>query len=377
MVNKLKFGMVGGADGSFIGGVHRRGAGYDGLAELAAGCFSRNPEKNGKAGAAFGIDPSRIYTDYKAMAAAEGAREDGIDFVTVATPNNSHYEISKAFLEAGISVACDKPFTFTSGEALELTKLAESRGLYIMISYTYTGYAMVRHARKLIDSGAIGDIFMVNAEYLQGWGGNSEALKMRAEKRGNPAVFGPASTLSDVGTHIEATVREMTGLEIKRLTARMEDVGKLARDTSDTVMLEFEGGASGLYWASQISIGYNNGFKIRVFGSKGTLEWYQEDPNYLKIATLEHPPYAISSGSAFTPKDECGWRLPAGHPEGFYEAFANLYTPFERAILKSKNGEKVAPEELTFTDGMNGYYGMRFVERCLESVQKGGVWVDW
>lgn len=375
-MEKLKYGAVGGADGSFIGGVHRRGAIHDGLAELVAGCFSRNEEKCRKAGEEFGIAEDRIYTSFREMAEKESKRPDGIDFVSIATPNYSHYEIAKTFLENGIHVACDKPFTFTSVQSKELVELAEKNGLLILITYTYTGYAMIKQARKMIADGEIGDIIMVNAEYVQASMSKPGMLEQRAPRRGNPEMSGPSNCMSDIGTHIEAAVRVMTGLQIKKVSAKMDHVGKICRDTNDMALLEYENGASGIYWATQMAVGYNNGFRIRIFGTKGTIEWFQEDPNHLKVAVTGRPVYIIASGSDYT-SPEIGARFPAGHSEGFYEAFANLYTPFERAISKIKNGEKPDKKDLDFTNGMNGYYGMRLVEACLASVEKGGVWVNY
>jgi predicted dehydrogenase len=376
MVEKLRYGAVGGADGSFIGAVHRKGATFDGFAELVAGCFSRNEEKNKNAGAELGIPADRVYLNYLEMAEKESKRPDGIDFVSIATPNNSHYEIAKAFLEHGIHVACDKPFTFTSAQSKELAELAVKKGLLILITYTYTGYPMIKQARKMIADGEIGEIIMVNAEYVQPGMTKPGMLELRAPKRGNPEIFGPSNAMSDIGTHIEAAVRVMTGLQIKKVSAKMDHFGKICRDTNDIAMLEYENGASGVYWATQLAIGYNNGFKIRIFGTKGTIEWFQEDPNHLKVAYLGKPVCVIASGSDYTPA-ETGWRLPAGHSEGFYEAFADLYTPFEKAILKIKKSEKPDKSDLDFTNAMSGYYGMRLVEACLNSVEKGGVWVEY
>ncbi len=376
----LRFGMVGGASGSLIGDVHRKGALFDGQAQVVAGTFSPDFERTLLTGEQLGIDRERLYQDVREMARREAAREDSIDFVVIVTPNYAHYEAAKAFLLQGIHVVCDKPLTLTVEEAEELEKLAQEKGLLFCVTYTYSQCVALKQAQLMIKNGEIGDIQVVMAEYSQGW------LATDMENQGNkqaswrtdPKRAGISNCVGDIGTHIEHTVSYVTGLEIEELCARLDHFGGDNRplDTNAIIMLRYTNGAVGSYWCSQVAVGYDNGFMIRIFGTKGTLEWHQEEPNYLEVIKLGQPRQRLSRGSDyFYPEAQALSRIPAGHPEGYYETFANIYLKFTSALLKLKEGLAPSEADLDFPGAVDGIRGVRFIHACVESSQLGSTWV--
>ncbi len=378
---KLRYGMVGGGRGAFIGDVHRRAIALDGLAELVAGSFSQSFENTLETGASLGVARDRLYATYEEMAQKEAARHDGIDFVSIVTPNALHYPVAKAFLNAGISVVCDKPLTFEEAEARELDELAKKKGLLFGVTYTYTGYPAVKHAREMIRRGDIGEIRFINAEYPQEWlatPSEREGSK-QASWRTDPALAGKSNCVGDIGSHVENMVSYVTGLKIKALCARLDTfVEGRPLDDNATIMVEYEGGAKGLYWASQIAIGYDNGLRFRIFGSKGTIQWSQENPNYLVVSKLGSPTEVLSRGrDGFYPHAQSYSRIPSGHPEGYFEAFANLYKTYISALIKQKSGERLTPEDLDFPTAADGAEGVRFIGKCVESSKKGAAWVEF
>ena len=324
---KLRYGMVGGGPGAFIGDAHRKAISLDGTAELVAGCFSRTPEKTKEQGAALGLDPERCYANYKEMAAAEPAREDGIDFVVIVTPNNTHYEIAKAFLEAGIHVACDKPLVTTAEEAEELKRIADEKGLLFMVTYTYTGHVTMKYMRDLVKNGEIGTIRTVMAEYPQGWLYNENDWGgKQGEWRCDPAQSGRVNCLGDLGTHVENAVATVTGLKIKRVLAKMDVVVPGRKlDDNDQILVEYEGGATGINWTSQFAIGCDNSLRLRIYGSKGTLLWFQETPEEVTLIREDGIARTIKRGyGAVTPDAAKYGRLPSGHTEGWLESLRQL-----------------------------------------------------
>lgn len=378
----LRFGMVGGAIGSFIGDTHRKGATFDDQAQLVAGCFSPNYERTLLTGKKWGLDPDRLYRDHDEMAAKEAAREDGIDYVIIATPNHAHYAACKAFLLQGIHVVCDKPLTFTVEEAEELKALAEERGLLFCVTYAYSQCVAVKQAQMMVKNGDIGEIRVIAAEYPMGW------LATEIENEGNkqaswrtdPKFSGPSNCVGDIGTHVEHTVSYITGLEIEELSARLDNIGGTNRalDTNAMIMVKYTNGAVGTYWCSQVAIGYDNALTVRIFGTKGSIEWRQEDPNYLSVAMIGEPKQRLSRGNAyFYPEAATMIRLSAGHSEGYYEMFANIYRKFNTALLKFKAGVELTKEDLDFPDAQAGVNGVKFVSRCVESSQKGSAWVKF
>lgn len=387
MSEKLTFGMVGGGAAALIGDVHRKSATFDGKAKIVSGCFSRGYENTLETGRQLGIDQRRLYKDYKEMAEKEGARADKIDFVSIVTPNNTHYEIAKAFLKNGINIVCDKPLCFTAKEAEELTALAKKSGLLNCMTYTNSGYPMVKQAREMIKNGELGRIYMVLGEYAQEWlarpieqEGSPESIQghKQASWRTDPKLSGISNCVADIGTHIENTAAYMTGLGIDSLCANMDKFvkGRLLDDNAE-ILLKFKGGARGIFWCSQVAIGCSNGnLRIRVFGEKGSLEWNQETADDLRVAFYGQPVQNYSRGrDNMYPLSTAVNRLPNGLREGYYEAFMNIYNNFIDALIAKKEGKPVSePDFQTFEAGLDG---IRFVDRCVESSNKGAKWVDY
>jgi predicted dehydrogenase len=377
----LRYGMVGGGQGAFIGDVHRKAISLDASARLVAGCFSRSHENTLATGRSLGLSEDRLYRSFDQMAEAEAKRRDGIDFAVIVTPNAAHYAAAKAFLSRGIHVVCDKPLVFEVREAEELAALARQKNLLFCVTYTYTGYPAVKHAREMIARGDIGELRFVNAEYPQEW--LSTLLEKEGQKqaswRTDPAQTGKSNCVGDIGSHVENMVRYLTGLEIARLCARLDTfVSGRVLDDNASILVEYQGGAKGLYWSSQIAVGYDNALRVRVFGSKGSIEWSQENPNYLVVSQLGKPTEVLSRGrDAFHPHAQSYSRIPSGHPEGYFEAFANIYKTFTGALAKKKAGAPVGEKDLDFPNVADGISGVRFIGKCVESSQKGAVWVDF
>lgn len=376
---ELRFGMVGGGNGAFIGDVHRHGAQMDDLAVLTAGCFTRNPQKNLEAGRKWHIhDESRIYPDYRMMAEEEAKREDGIQFVVITTPNVSHYEIAKCFMEHGVHVMCDKPLAFNLEQAQELEKIAKEKDLLFGLTYTYTGYAVIRQAREMIKAGKIGEILHVVAEYPQDWVISSlvQEKSDQAKWRFDPQIIGASLCTGDIGTHLEQLIAQSTGLTIKRVLARFDTYPRdLPLETNTTVLLDFGDNITGTLWASQIAIGYECGIKIRIFGTEGSLEWSHEMPGILKYTKINSPTMTLSANREYMcPESRRLSRLPAGHPEGYYEAFGNIYHSFCEHLLARLEGRE--PESYTYPTVEDGVHGMKFVKACVKSNAEGNIWVN-
>lgn len=377
-MKKLNFGMVGGGAGSFIGQAHRRAIRIDDLAQLTAGCFSRSAEISRKTGTELGVADDRCYASFQEMAAAEAAREDGIDFVVITTPNVSHYPACKAFLGAGIPVSCEKPLCLTLEQALELQALARQKDLPFMVTYTYMGHVTAKHIRRYIQGGNLGKIRMVMAEYPQGWLAHEDDWGgKQGQWRCDPSQAGKVNCLGDLGTHIENAVSMMTGLKIRRVLARLEhQVPNRVLDDNDVVLLEYEGGATGCYWASQVAIGHDNDLRVRIFGENGTIEWRQETSEQVLVTTRDGIRTDLHRGDAgILPGAAKYGRLPSGHTEGWLESMANLYRSFCQCLNAKKEGIFV-PEMIDYPTVDDGVEGVRFVEACLASSEAGGIWVD-
>lgn len=377
-MKNLKYGMVGGGPGAFIGDAHRRSIALDHSAELVAGCFSRSHEKCIEQGRSLGLDEDRCYTTYEEMAKAESEREDGIDFVVIVTPNNTHYSIAKAFLEAGIHVSCDKPLVTTAAEAEELQAIAKKNGLLFMVTYTYTGHVTMKYMRELVKNGEIGEVRTVMAEYPQGWLYNENDWGgKQGEWRCDPAQSGRVNCLGDLGTHVENAVATVTGLKVKRVLAKMDVVvpGRML-DDNDQILVEYDNGATGINWTTQFAIGCDNSLRLRVYGSKGTLLWFQETSEEVTLIREDGIQQIVKRGyGCVSPAAAKYGRLPSGHTEGWLEAMGNLYDSFSECVAAVKNG--------TFTEDMidyptieEGVAGLKYVEACLESNEKGNVWVE-
>lgn len=381
MKKYLSYGMAGGSLHAFIGAVHRIGAGLDGIAALKAGCFSRNPEKNQECGDFYQLDKERIYSSFEEMAQKEGAREDGIDYVVISAPNNEHYETAKVFLQNGIHVLCEKPLCFEVSEAEELKKLAQEKGLLFCVNYSYSGNNMVKEARELVKNGYIGDVINVNAEYLQEYlvddiGKGDQTMNKLSSWRKDPAVAGISNCVGDIGSHIENTVSYITGLRLKRVAAKLDYFGQ-PLDLNANMLVEFDNGAHGVFCSSQVCVGHMNGLVVRIFGTEGAIEWHEEEPNVLFVTKKGQPMQTYHRGMAYVSARAAEMnRLPAGHPEGLYEAFANIYKVWNAAVLKKANGEELTEKELDFPTLDDGIEGVKFIHAAVESSKKDAAWVD-
>lgn len=377
----LNYGMVGGSRTAFIGAVHRIGAAFDGIASLKAGCFSTNPEKNQDTGKFFQVPEDRVYDDWKVMAEKEGAREDGIDYVVISTPNDTHYDVAKAFLTNGIHVFCEKPLCFTVEQAEELKKLADEKGLLFLVNYSYSGNVMVKEARELVRSGAIGEVINVNAEYLQEYlvddiGKGDQTMVKLSSWRKDPEVAGISNCVGDIGSHIENTVYYITGLRLKRVAAKLDYYGQ-PLDLNANILVEFENGTHGVFCSSQVCVGHMNGLVVRIFGTEGAIEWHEEEPNVLFFTKKGQPMETRHRGMAYVSDEAAAFsRIPAGHPEGLYEAFANMYRSWNNAILKLVNGEKLSEKDLDFPNVSDGIAGVKFIHAAVESSKKDAAWVE-
>lgn len=376
----LRYGMIGGGPGSFIGGVHRGSISLEGVAQLVAGSFSSNEERNRNAGRELRLDEDRVYVDYNQMANHEAGREDPIDFVVITAPNLVHHAASKAFLQKGISVMCEKPLTRNLAEALELKKLAEANNCLFGVAYAYAAHVMVKEARELISRGLIGEVITVQGEYPQEWLIDTleQDDQRQAAWRTDPNQAGISNCVGDIGTHIEHMVACMTGLKIKKLCADLEIIGEgRTLDTNANILLKYDNGASGHYWCSQVAVGYDNGLRVRIFGTKGAIEFDQEKSNYLRVTLKGQPPQTYSRGNGYISAAAAAFsRVPSGHPEGYHDAFANLYRAFATAVAAKANGETVNEADYDYPKIDEGIDGVRFIEKCVESSAKGAVWVD-
>lgn len=377
--DNLSYGMVGGGPGAFIGAVHRAALQLGGKAQLVAGCFSQSYEKSLETGSLLRLEEERIYASYEQMALAEAAREDRPDFIVVTTPNVSHFAVCRAFLEQGFHVMCEKPLALNTQQAEELRRLAKENDCLFGVSYVYTGHVMAKQARRLIQDGVIGEIRMVMAEYPQEW--LIDAVEQESKQAGwrtDPAQSGSSNCVGDIGSHIENTVAYMTGLRIRRLCASLDVIGEgRTLDTNAEILVKYDNGASGCYWCSQIAAGYDNALKVRIFGSKGAIEFEQEKSNYLTLTLKGEPPRILSRGNGYIDARLKGFsRLPSGHPEGYHEALANLYDQFLLAVADKRAGKAVDETEYDYPGIDMGVDGVRFIEKCVESSQKGTIWVE-
>jgi len=378
MTERLKYGMIGGGPGAFIGGVHRAAIRLNDEADLVC-CAEKDAETAAAMAAETGIDPARAYGSFLDMAAAEGAREDKIDWVTIVTPNKFHYPAAKAFLEQGINVVSEKPLCVSVEEGLDLKRIAGENGCLFGVTYTYTGHVMTREARQLFRDGVIGEVRMVMGEYPQDW--LLDALETITPEntpwRANPALSGRGAAVADLGTHIENWVNYVTGLKIDKLACNLDVFGEGGvLDNNVEALIKFKGGATGMYWTSQVAIGFDNALKIRVFGDKGTLEFVQEENNYLKVTLRGKPPQIYSRGSGYlTPEALKYVRVPPGHPEGLTEAFANIYKDFAAAARDKKAGKAVNEDDYGYPTLQMGIEGVEFFNKCVDSSEAGATWV--
>ncbi len=381
---KIRMGMVGGGRGAFIGSVHRMAANLDGQIELVAGCFSADPKKSKLSGQDLLLDSSRVYSSYEEMAKTEAALPEGerIDFVTIVTRNNTHVAIASAFLQAGIHVVCEKPLAFTLAEARQLKRIADKSGLVFALTHNYTGYPMVKEARHLIQKGKIGDIIKVVAEYPQGYAladleGPKENVGAINNWRMDPHVSGASNAMGDIGTHAAQLAYYMTGIKIKELSAELSTfIPGRPLDDDGNCLIRFENGAVGIIYASQVSSGEENNLNIRIYGTKGSMEWHQEYPNDLILKHHEKPRQVLRRGNDYlTNAAKDFTRLPFGHPEAFIEAFANIYLEVARAIRDRLEGKK--PKAYDFPTVDDGVYGNAFIETVVKSSGSKQKWTKF
>ena len=371
---RIRLGMVGGGNDAFIGGVHRIASRIDDRYELLAGALSSTAEKSQSSGKAIGLQ--RVYDDFKTMAAEEAKLEDGIEAVSIVTPNNVHFAAASEFLERGIHVICDKPLTSTLEDAKALVKIAEQSDALFILTHNYTGYPMVRQAREMVANDVIGKIRVVQVEYPQDWLTIQQDFK-QAEWRTDPKRSGAGGSTGDIGTHAFNLACFVSGLEVESLAADLQSFvpGRQVDDNAH-VMLRFSGGARGMLWSSQVAPGNENALRLRVYGEKGGLEWAQEDPNYLWYTPFGEPKQLITRNGAGAGDAAARMsRVPPGHPEGYLEGFANLYTEAADAINAARTGGKAASEVLypTVQDGLKG---VQFVSACVKSSADNASWTQ-
>jgi predicted dehydrogenase len=372
---RLRAGIVGGGRGSFIGSVHRIAAELDGQARVVAGAMSSDPDVARDSAAAWFLE--RTYSSYEHMAKAEAADENGIDFVIVATPNNLHYPVAKAFLAAGIHVICDKPLAFTVAEGEELVRLVDGGSTLFALTHNYTGYPAVRQAREMVRSGQLGDIRKVMVEYTQDW--LMEPLENRGNKqaawRTDPSRAGAGGCVGDIGSHAENLLEFVTGLQIEALCADLSSVVAGRRlDDDANILLRLRGGAKGTLVCSQIACGEENRLSIRVYGSKAGVEWHQQEPNTLIYKAAGKPWVDLRTGQSYLSEPaKAAARLPAGHPEGYLEAFANVYRGFMEDVRRIGSG---IPPNRDYPGVHDGLRGLQFIEKAVESSQAGSIWLS-
>ena len=382
MNRKLRFGMIGGGRGAFIGAVHRIAAAMDGQAELVAGAFSSSPGRARATGADHFLPAARVYGSYEAMARAESRLplDERLDFVVIVTPNHQHFPPAKLFLESGFNVVCDKPVTFNLAEAKKLRAIVKRTKKVFVLTHNYTGNPMVKQARDLVRSGALGTLRKVVAEYPQGW--LSTLLEKTGQKqagwRTDPKRSGAAGCIGDIGTHAENLARYVTGLHIDSLCADLTTfVQGRKLDDDGNILVRFRGGAKGIIHASQISVGDENNLNLRVYGTKAALEWHQEHPNELVVKYPDQPRQIWRRGNGYNGANAGRFtRIPAGHPEGYLEAFGNIYREAFRAICAEVMGRR-PPKNLDYPTIDDGVEGMAFIETAVKSSRLGAKWVKF
>ena len=376
---RIRYGMVGGGQGAFIGAVHRLAARMDDHYEFVAGALSADPARAQASGAELGLAADRIYSDFTAMAKAEAKRADGIEVVSIVTPNHMHFPVAKAFIEAGIHVICDKPLSLNLKEAKQLEALLKKHPKVIFaLTHNYSGYPMIRQARAMVAKGELGEIRLVQGEYPQDWLTTDveKTGQKQAAWRTDPKRSGAGGCVGDIGTHTYQLATFVSGLTLDELACELTSFVK-GRQLDDNVqaMLRFKGGAKGAIWASQVAVGHENGLKLRVYGTRGGIEWVQADPNYLWFTPYGGEKRLITRGGAGSgPEAARVTRVPSGHPEGYLEGFANIYAEVALALKAARVGRKPA-KDVQFPGIADGVAGMAFIEACVKSSSKNGKWV--
>lgn len=363
---KIRLGMVGGGVDAFIGAVHRIAARIDGEYELVAGALSSTPKKSRLSGQLAGLTDDRIYANYTEMAKAEATRADGIEAVVIVTPNHLHFPVAKAFLAQGIHIICDKPLTSTMADARALQEVISSSSAKFLLTHNYTGYPMAREAQRMVAAGKLGKIRLVQMEYIQDWMAYADLNNKQAAWRIDPARSGAGGCIGDIGTHAYNLGLFISGLKPEALSADLQSFGGHPLDDNAHIMFRFKGGAKGMMWSSQIAIGNENGLRVRIIGEDGALEFHQENPNQLWYSPKGRPRQLLTRGGHGY---EGEVRIPAGHPEGFLEAFATLYSDFAKVIRGDETAVQLLP------DINSGLAGMEFIDAAVKSSKDDGRWV--
>lgn len=383
-IQPIRWGMVGGGRGSQIGSIHRASAIRDGLYQLVAGAFDIDPQRGREFGTNLGVDPDRCYANYTEMFAEESKRDDGIQAVSITTPNRFHYEMAKAALLSGLHIVCEKPLCFKSSEAEELKKIANQRNLVICVTYGYTGSPMVHQARKMIENGELGEIRIINTQFAHGF--HSEEVEKNdpgTKWRVTPEISGPTYVLGDIGTHALFLAEVMVpGLEIKNLLCSRQSfvANRAPLEDNATVLMNFTNNAVGTLWCSAVNAGSTHQQKIRVIGSKASIEWWDEHPNQLKFEIQGKPAQVLDRGMGYLHNEDpavASNRIGAGHAEGLFESWANLYHRFGIAIHAKLVGDDSLAENLWYPGIDAGINGVKFLEKCVESADNGSIWVDF
>jgi len=372
---KIKIGFVGGGPNSFIGYSHRLAARFDNRFEFVAGVFSRDINKSRKFGTSLGLDSQRCYDDYILMAKQESKRTDGIEALGIMTPSGDHYKIAKPFIENKVHIICDKPLTTTVDEAIKLEKIVKKHKVVFALTHNYSAYPMLRDAKSIVEKGKIGKVMLINVEYPQGYTvgikkkEEASILKWRLDKN----MCGPSMILSEIGTHAYHLLRYVTNLEVKEVAAEVTSLSSdLTVDDNAFLLLRMDNNSRGTVWVSSAATGGENGLKIRVYGNKGSVEWYQDDPNHLKFTELGEPTKIITRASKTVSNLSLqSSRVAAGHPEGFFEAFANIYTEFADSIQKRKKNKKFNYVHPTIKDGVKG---IKFIFAAKKSSDQNSKW---
>ena len=376
---KLKMGMVGGGKDAFIGAVHRRAALLDGKVELVAGALSSDPAKAAASARELMLPAERSYGTYSEMAEAESKMPPGerIDFVSIVTPNKMHFPVAKIFADSGIHIICDKPMTYSLAEAKELVDVVEQSGIVFALTHNYTGYPMVKQARHMVQNGELGEILKIVVEYPQGWllAPIEQEGQKQASWRTDPNQSGVSNCMGDIGSHCHNLAHYITGLELTEICADLKSIFERPLDNDGNILLHFENGACGILYASQFSAGEENNLRIRVYGSKAALEWHQEEPNHLWFRTNEGPAQLYRRGNGYLCEAaQRATRLPAGHPEAFIEAFANIYMNATDTIRAKLEGREPTALELDFPTVVDGARGLAFIESAVESGKSDQKW---
>ena len=376
----IRLGMVGGGQGAFIGSVHRLASRLDDKFKLTAGALSSDPVRAKTSGSELGLPEDRVYSSYEEMAKNESQRGDGIEVVSIVTPNHLHYPISKAFLECGIHVICDKPLTSNLADAKSLVEVVKKFGKLFVLTHNYTGYPIIRQAREMVAGGELGDIRLVQAEYVQDWLTNKleDTGHKQAEWRTDPTRSGIGGCVGDIGTHAYNLACFVTGLSIESLCADLTSfVSGRILDDNVSVLLRFSGGAKGMLWASQVAPGNENALTLRVYGTKGGIEWDQQDPNYLWFTPFGEPKRKLTRGGAGVHESTSNMiRVPPGHPEGYVEGFANIYKESAELIKLAREGKSMDMQSFCLPTEIDGLRGMEFIDACVQSSNQGSIWVS-